>query len=208
MRDNKDPAATSQIDSSLAACGMIPASVPLSNTCPDVVQEILSVEYFIQVGSGLDCERMVLADCRKKKTSNDDSQMVAAWRQTPKTSLFWCFLSDLTLHAKRSLFWCIHPYVSQWIAALTQETNSGYSHSLWRLLITKPPSAFSHSHLMSHVLSWLLNMQQSVNTRPNILTRSEGWKHLMTHCFCPITCSTLLKTLDFPLTYLPHDYVH
>lgn len=34
---NKDPAATSQTASSLAACGMIPASATLSNTCPDVV---------------------------------------------------------------------------------------------------------------------------------------------------------------------------
>lgn len=50
MRENKDPAAMSQIDSSLASCGMIFARTPVSNTCPDVLsREILSVEYFIQV---------------------------------------------------------------------------------------------------------------------------------------------------------------
>lgn len=60
------------------------------------------------------------------------------------------------------------------------------------------PRRHSHIVISCLVLSWLLNMQQSVNTRPNILTRSEGWKRLMTHSFCPITCSTRLKKLDFP----------
>lgn len=50
MRGNKDPAAMSQIDSSLASCGMIPASAPVYNTCPDVLSwEGLSVGLVIQV---------------------------------------------------------------------------------------------------------------------------------------------------------------
>lgn len=57
---NKDPAATSQIDSSLAAWGRIPASVHVQHTRPDVLsREILSSGIFYT--GRLDCEWMVLA---------------------------------------------------------------------------------------------------------------------------------------------------
>lgn len=49
-------------------------------------------------------------------------------------------------------------------------------------------------------------MQHSVNTRPNILTCLEVWKHPMTHCFYSLTEQK--KVVFNLLTYLPHDSVH
>lgn len=81
---------------------------------------------------------------------------------------------------------------------------------LWILPLPLTPSdhktPIGISHIVISCLMYYPNMQQSVNTRPNILTRSEGWKRLMTHCFCPITCSTRLKKLDFP-PHLPATWL-
>lgn len=83
-----------QIDSSLGSCGMISASAPVSDTCPDVLPRESWSSGIGNTGQEaiLDCQWMVQL---MKGKNTDDSQMVAASQQTSKTS---DFVSDITLH--------------------------------------------------------------------------------------------------------------